>query len=71
MAFVTVMVDGRPVRADAYIGHPTENEAEAIALVQVPGAGDYFLNFEEEQYREASDHEFIRLGHSLDPQVYV
>ena len=71
LAFVTVIVDSRPVRADAYIGHPTENQAEAIALVQVPGKGDYFLDFEEEQCREASDHEFMRLGHSLDPQVYV
>jgi hypothetical protein len=63
--FVTVTVDDRPVRADVYIGQPTENQAEAIALVQVPGAGDYFLDFEEERYREASDHEFIRLGNNV------
>jgi hypothetical protein len=65
LAFVTVTVDGRPVRADVYIGQPTENQAEAIALVRVPGAGDYFLDFEEARYREASDHEFIRLGNNV------
>jgi hypothetical protein len=59
VAFATVTVDDRPVHADVYIGHPTENQAEAIALVHVPGTGDYYLDFEEEEYREASDHEFI------------
>lgn len=56
----TVTVDERPVKADLYIGNPTHNEAEAIAFVHVPGVGDYFLDFEEEKYREASGHEFIR-----------
>ena len=39
--------------------------AEAIALVHVPGVGDYFLDFEEEEYREASNREFIHVGRSI------
>lgn len=56
----TVTVDGHPAQADLYIGHPTDSEAEAIAFVHVPGVGDYFLNFEEEKYREATSKESIR-----------
>jgi hypothetical protein len=56
----TVTVDEHPSHADLYIGHPTHSEAEAIAFVHVPGVGDYFLDFEQEKYREASSHEFIR-----------
>ena len=55
-----VTVDERPVQADLYIGHPTNSEAEAIAFVHVPGVGDYFLDFEQEKYREASSSEFMR-----------
>ena len=56
----TVMVDERPTQADLYIGHPTNSEAEAIAFVHVPKVGNYLLDFEQEKYREASDHEFVR-----------
>ena len=56
-----VRVDGRPVRAEVYIGQPTDNEAQAIALVHVPDVGDYFLDFEEEEYREASSRDFVRM----------
>ena len=56
----TVTVDDHPAQADLYIGNPTHREAYAIAFVHVPGVGDYFLDFEEEKYREASSHEFIR-----------
>ncbi len=56
----TVTVDEHPAQAELYIGNPTHSEAEAIAFVHIPGVGDYFLNFEEEKYREASSHEFIR-----------
>lgn len=49
-----------PQRPELYIGNPTHGEAEAIAFVHIAGVGDYFLNFEEEKYREASAHEFIR-----------
>jgi hypothetical protein len=58
--FATVSVDDHPVPASVYIGHPTENEADAIALVHVPAVGDYFLDFDGETYREASDQEFVR-----------
>ena len=56
----TVTVDERPAHADLYIGNPTDNEAEAIAFVHVSGVGDYFLDFGQEKYREASSHEFVR-----------
>jgi len=57
----TVTVDEHPAQADIYIGNPTQNEAKAIAFVQVRGVGDYFLDFENEKYREASSREFIPL----------
>jgi hypothetical protein len=56
----TVTVDEHPAQADLYIGHPTNSEAEAIAFVHVPGVGDYFLDFDQETYREASSKEFVR-----------
>jgi hypothetical protein len=59
--FGTVKIDGRTVSADVYIGNPTQSEAEAITLVHVPGVGNYFFSFEDENYREASDHEFVRV----------
>jgi hypothetical protein len=57
----TVTVDDRPVPAEAYLGHPTENEAEAFLLVNISGVGDYLFNFEEESYRQVSRSEFVRL----------
>ena len=70
MGMVSATVDGQPVQAELYIGNPTHIEAEAIALFRVPGAGAYFLSFEDEKYREASEGEFVRtpLG-SLDSQI--
>ena len=56
-----VKVDERPVRADVYIGNPTLRENEAVALVHVPGVGDYFLSFDGESYRETSLQEFARV----------
>jgi hypothetical protein len=56
----TVTVDERLVRADLYIGNPTDSEAEAIAFVHIPGIGDYLLSFDQEKYREASSNEFMR-----------
>jgi len=55
-----VTVDDHPTRAEIYIGNPTHNESEAIAFVHVPGVGDYFFDFENEKFREASGTEFIR-----------
>jgi hypothetical protein len=65
ITFATVRVDDRPIQADLYIGNPTYSEAEAIVLVHVPGVGDYFLNFLDEDYREASNHEFVRLPRGI------
>lgn len=61
MDFSTVQVDDHAVPASAYIGNPTDNEAVAIVLVHVPSVGDYVFDFENEKYREAPKHEFIRL----------
>ncbi len=56
---VAVTVDGHPISTEAYIGQPTDQEAQAYVLVHVPNVGDYVLNFDEESYREASEHEYI------------
>ncbi len=65
ITFATVSVDGRLVRSDLFIGNPAHSEAESIVLVHVPGVGDFFLNFLDESYREASDHEFVRLPRGI------
>ncbi|MGA3132149.1 MAG: hypothetical protein ABSD59_15190 [Terracidiphilus sp.] len=57
---IAVTVDGHPIKAEAYIGQPTDSEAEAYVLVHTPSVGDYLLNFDSESYREASEHEYIR-----------
>ena len=57
----TVKVDDYAVPGAMYIGNPTQSEAEAIAIVHVPGVGDYFLDFGEETFRTASKHEFVTL----------
>ena len=59
--FASVTVDGRPVQAEAFLGHPTDNEAEAFLLVNVSGVGNYLFNFEDEKFREISSNEFVRL----------
>jgi hypothetical protein len=63
--FATVRVDDHPARADLYIGNPTHREAESIVLVRVPGVGNFFLNFLDENYRETSSHEFVRLPRGI------
>lgn len=60
-SFATVTVDDRPAQAKTYLGHPTDNEAEAFLLVNIDGAGDYLFNFEEQSYRQVSRSEFVRL----------
>lgn len=59
--FGSVKVNDRPVPAILYIGNPRLSEADAVALVHVPGVGNYFIDFSEETFREASKHEFINL----------
>jgi hypothetical protein len=58
--FGTVTVDGRPVPADVFIGHPTDNEADAFVLVHLSGS-DYLLNFDDEKFRTVQADEFVRL----------
>jgi hypothetical protein len=55
-----VTVDGRPVQADLYIGHPTDNEADAIVLVRLSGAS-FLLNFDDDKFRTVQADEFVRL----------
>jgi hypothetical protein len=57
----SVKIDGRPTPASVYIGHPTDSEAEAVILVHVPAAADYFLSFGEEKVRLATEHEYVRV----------
>jgi hypothetical protein len=59
--YATVTVNGRPSPASAFIADPWNSEAEAIVLVRVPAASDYFLSFGEEKVRLAGKHEYIRL----------
>jgi hypothetical protein len=61
MDLESVTVDDRPVSATMYIGNPRHSEAEAIALVHVPGVGDYFLDFRDETFRPATRHEVVTL----------
>lgn len=58
--FGAVTVDGRPVQADVFIAHPTDNEAHAFVLVHLSGA-NFLLNFDDEKFRTVQADEFIRL----------
>jgi hypothetical protein len=60
--FGTVTVDDHPAAAYVYLGHPTDMEAEAFALVQIEhGGGDYLLDFGSEKVRPASESEYVRV----------
>jgi hypothetical protein len=60
--FATVTVDDHPVAASVYVGHPSDMEAEAFALVRVEhGGGDYLLDFDAEKVRLATRSEYIRI----------
>jgi hypothetical protein len=59
--FGTVTVDEHPVAAYVYLGHPTDMEAEAFALVRLERGGDYLLNFDSEKVRPASASEYVRV----------
>lgn len=52
--FGSVTVDGHPVPATVYFGHPTDMEAEAVAIVSLRDGGDYFLDFGSEKVRQAA-----------------
>jgi hypothetical protein len=55
-------IDGRSVPVDAFIGNPTDSEAEAVVFIRVPQAGDYFFDLGSEKYREGLSSETIRVG---------
>jgi len=57
----SVRIDGRLTPASVYIGNPTDSEADAIMLVHVPAADDYFLSLGEEKIRVATKREYVRL----------
>ncbi len=56
-----VTIDGQPTSASVFIAHPWDSEADAIVLVHVPAASDYFLSFGDEKVRVAGKHEYVRL----------
>ena len=58
--FATVTIDGSRVQADVFIGHPTDNEADAFLLVHLSGT-NYLLNFDDEKFRTVRGDEFLRL----------
>jgi hypothetical protein len=60
--FGSVSVNGQPVSAAVYIGNPTSNEAEAIALVHVPSVGNYLVDLSSGTFREALSHEVVVLN---------
>jgi hypothetical protein len=41
-----VKINGQQTSGTVYFGYPSDSEAEAVALVDIPGVGDYFLSFE-------------------------
>jgi hypothetical protein len=58
--FATVSVDDHAVAASVYLGHPTDMEAEAFALVRLEnGEGDYLLDFDSEKTRPAKRSEYV------------
>jgi hypothetical protein len=59
--FGRVSVDDRPVAACVYLGHPTDMEAGAFALVRLEHGGDYLLNFDSEKVRPTSESEYVRI----------
>lgn len=56
-----VRLNGQRADATLYLGDPYASEAEEIALVDIPGVGDYFLSFGEEKVRLAPTYELIHL----------
>ena len=56
-----VKVDECPVSADLYMGQRDQEDSHVLGLLHVEGMGDYLLDFEASEYREAVDYESIRL----------
>lgn len=59
--FAAVTLDGRSLRADAYIGNPTMYESDAFLLIRTSGNGNYLFNFDGETFRPVSSYEFVPL----------
>jgi hypothetical protein len=71
--FGSAKIQQRPVQATIYFGNPRDSEAEAMALVRVPGIGDYYFDFLSEKYRSASRNEFIPFHYgvwTIRPMTY-
>jgi hypothetical protein len=64
VSFASVTVDDHPVQAGVYIGKPTDNEADAILLVNIQKVGSFLFNFDEEKFQEISSHQFVQLYRS-------
>ncbi len=60
-----VSVDGQRTDATIYFGHPTDSEAQAVALAEIPGIGDYFLNFDTEKVRVGTKDEYVHLPYGI------
>lgn len=61
----SVNVDGKRAEATVYFGYPTDSEAEAVAMVEIPSVGDYFLSFGEEKIKPTRGAEFVRLPYGI------
>ena len=59
--FAKVTLDDHPVIADAYLGHPTRNEADAFLLIAIPRGGNYIFSLEGEKFRQMARSEFLRV----------
>jgi hypothetical protein len=59
--FAAVTLDGRPVKADAYLGNPTFYESDAFLLVRIGYKENYLFNFDAGTFRPVFSYEFVRL----------
>ena len=59
--FATVTVDNRPIAASVYLGHPTDMQAEAFALVRLEHGSGYMLDFDSGKVRPTRDSEYLRI----------
>jgi hypothetical protein len=60
--FASVTVDDHSFEASVYLGHPTDMEAEAFALVRLEHAGgNYLLDFDSERVRPANGSEYVHI----------
>jgi hypothetical protein len=60
-----VRIDGQRVDATEYFGNPTDDEAEAVVLAEIPGTGDYFIDFVTEKVRLGAGDEYVHLPYGI------